>query len=62
MTAPTTSHTVLDHVRSYAAQVRDHLADLAPEQVEDLTDGLEADLAEALADSAGPVATGEVPV
>lgn len=62
MTAPTISHAVLDHVRAYAAQVRDHLADLAPEQVEDLTDGLEADLAEALVDSAGPVATGEVPV
>lgn len=62
MTAPTISHAVLDHVRAYAAQVRAHLSDLAPEQVEDLTDGLEADLAEALVDPAGPVATGEVPV
>lgn len=62
MTVPTISRAVLDHVHAYAAQVRDHLSDLAPEQVEDLTDGLEADLAEALADSAGPVATGEVPV
>ena len=61
MTAPTTSSSVLEHVRAYAAQVRAHLADLAPEQVEDLTDGLEADLAEALADSAGPVGTGEAP-
>ncbi|GEN79690.1 hypothetical protein [Actinotalea fermentans] len=62
MTAPTIGSAVLDHVRAYAAQVRAHLADLAPEQVEDLTDGLEADLAEALADEAAPVVTGETPV
>lgn len=62
MTAPTISSTVLDHVRAYAAQVRTHLADLPPEQVEELTDGLEADLAEALADDAGPVTTGEIPL
>ena len=39
-------------VAGYAAAVRRALAGLGPEQVEDLTDGLEADLAEALADEA----------
>jgi hypothetical protein len=51
---------ILDQVRRYAADVRSHLADLSPEQIEDLTDGLEADLAEALADMPGalrPAAT-----
>lgn len=38
------------------------VADLSPEQVEDLTDGLEADLAEALEDPRGAVATGEIPI
>ena len=52
---------LLDHVTAYAAAVRSHLGDLPPEQVDDLTDGLEADLAEALEDPLGPVATGEVP-
>lgn len=41
------------HVHAYAEQVRAHLADLRPEQVEDLTDGLEADLAEAVVDAPG---------
>ena len=40
---------VLD-VAGYAAAVRRSLADLGPEQVDDLTDDLEADLAEALDD------------
>jgi hypothetical protein len=44
---------ILDQVHRYAAEVRAHLADLSPEQVDDLTDGLEADLAEALADMPG---------
>ncbi|MGW6003945.1 hypothetical protein ACWFNS_04105 [Oerskovia enterophila] len=44
---------ILDQVHRYAADVRAHLADLSPEQVDDLTDGLEADLAEALADMPG---------
>lgn len=44
---------ILDQVRRYAAGVRSHLTDLSPEQVDDLTDGLEADLAEALADMPG---------
>lgn len=37
-------------VADFAARVRAELADLAPDQVDDLTDGLEADLAEAWAD------------
>lgn len=52
---------LLGHVSAYAAQVRTHLADLPSDQVEDLTDGLEADLAEALADPDARPATGEVP-
>lgn len=48
--------TLLDHVHAYAREVRAHLADLDPEQVDDLTDGLEADLAEALADRPGRAA------
>lgn len=51
---------LVDHVAAYADQVRAHLADLGPEQVEDLTDGLEADLAEALED-AGVPSSGPVP-
>lgn len=57
-----TTAVLLDHVAAYAAAVRTHLRDLSPEQVEDLTDGLEADLAEALEDSEGPVVTGEIPI
>lgn len=41
---------VREGVERYAAEVRRHLGDLAPDQVDDLTDGLEADLADALAD------------
>jgi len=37
-------------VAGYADSVRHALADLGPDQVDDLTDGLEADLAEAMAD------------
>lgn len=62
MTAPTLSHAVLDLVRAYAAQVRSHLADLPADQLEELTDGLEADLAEALADVGAPVSTGQLTV
>jgi len=46
-----TTAVLMDHVSAYAAAVRAQLADLSPEQVEDLTDGLEADLIEALEDS-----------
>jgi len=53
---------LLEHVRAYATAVRSYLADLSAEQVDDLTDGLEADLAEACADPRGPVATGEIPM
>lgn len=41
---------IAQDVRAYAAQVRAALADLGPEQVDDLTDGLEANLTDALAD------------
>jgi len=57
-----TTAVLLDHVSAYAAAVRSHLTDLSPEQVEDLTDGLEADLVEALEDREGPVVTGEIPI
>ncbi|MCG2797107.1 MAG: hypothetical protein L6367_01055, partial [Cellulomonas sp.] len=43
------STTVID-VAAYARAVRAELTGLGPEQVEDLTDGLEANLADALAD------------
>ncbi|GEA89654.1 HAAS signaling domain-containing protein [Cellulomonas cellasea] len=48
MSASTRTRTA--DVAGYAAAVRRHLAGLSPEQVDDLTDGLEADLADALAD------------
>ncbi|WP_024285401.1 hypothetical protein [Cellulomonas sp. KRMCY2] len=57
-----TAAVLLDHVSAYAAAVRSHLRDLSPEQIDDLTDGLEADLAEALEDPRGAVATGETPL
>lgn len=57
-----TTAVLLDHVSAYTAAVRSHLTDLSPEQVEDLTDGLEADLVEALEDREGPVVTGEIPI
>lgn len=41
-----------DKVAGYAAEVRRHLADLGPEVVDELTEGLEADLAEELAERA----------
>ena len=56
-----TTAVLINHVGAYAAAVRRHLGDLSPEQVEDLTDGLEADLAEALDDPTRPI-TGEIPV
>lgn len=45
---------VREAVGRYAAEVRRHLGDLPPDQVDDLTDGLEADLADALADGPRP--------
>lgn len=56
-----TAAVLLVHVTEYAAAVRSHLADLADEQVEELTDGLEADLAEAMEDWGASVASGQVP-
>lgn len=51
-----TTFTITPTVASFADAVRDALADLPAEEVDDLTEGLEADLAEAFAD-----ATGELP-
>lgn len=48
----TSTGTHLTDAAEYAAAVRRHLVGLSPEQVEDLTDDLEADLADALADDA----------
>ncbi|WP_454051201.1 HAAS signaling domain-containing protein [Cellulomonas sp. Marseille-Q8402] len=49
-TAPAQDGAVRVAVERYAADVRRHLGDLPPDQVDDLTDGLEADLADALTD------------
>jgi hypothetical protein len=59
----TSTGTRTTDVAGYAAAVRRHLAGLTPEQVDDLTDGLEADLADALADheAHAPDATGSGP-
>jgi len=57
-----TAAVLLGHVRAYADAVRASLADLSVEQVDDLTDGLEADLADALEDPEGSAATGELPI
>ena len=53
---------LLEHVAAYAAQVRSALADLEAEQLHDLTDGLEADLAADLLDVDGRPITGEIPI
>ena len=61
----TIASTLSAHVRGYAQAVRLHLADLGPDLAEDLTDGLEADLTEAVLDDGdasadgGPRATAE---
>jgi hypothetical protein len=44
-----------DDVAAFAAAVRSHLDDLPPDEVEDLVDGLEADLAERREDSDEPL-------
>ena len=46
----TSTDTLSAHVRGYAQAVRLHLADLGPDVADDLTDGLEADLTEAVLD------------
>lgn len=43
--------TLAPDIAGFAAAVRAELSDLAPEEIDDLTDGLEADLAERLADT-----------
>ena len=50
MSTTTTTATLDARVRGYAEAVRLHLADLGPDAVDGLTDGLEADLADSLAD------------
>ena len=42
---------VTSEITEFARRVRDQLADLPAEDIDDLTDGLEADMAEAFADS-----------
>jgi hypothetical protein len=58
-----TTFAITPTVASFADAVRDALADLPADEVDDLTEGLEADLAEAFADSSGdlpdPVAYAE---
>jgi len=53
MNTITSTDALSAHVRGYAQAVRLHLADLGPDVAEDLTDGLEADLTEAVLDSGG---------
>lgn len=50
MNTITSSDALSAHVRGYAQAVRLHLADLGPDVADDLTDGLEADLTEAVLD------------
>jgi hypothetical protein len=50
MNTLTSSDALSAHVRGYAQAVRLHLADLGPDVADDLTDGLEADLTEAVLD------------
>lgn len=56
MNAITSNDALSAHVRGYAQAVRLHLADLGPEVADDLTDGLEADLTEAVLDEAATAA------
>lgn len=50
MSTSTSTDALSAHVRGYAQAVRLHLADLGPDVLDDLTDGLEADLTEAVLD------------
>ncbi|MDR7383981.1 hypothetical protein [Promicromonospora iranensis] len=58
MSTITSSDALSAHVRGYAQAVRLHLAHLGQDVVDDLTDGLEADLTEAVLDEAAPPADG----
>ncbi|MFI2103247.1 hypothetical protein ACH436_08150 [Isoptericola sp. NPDC019693] len=53
-TATSLADVLATHARGYAQAVRLHLHDLDADVVEELTDGLEADLAETLADAGRP--------
>ena len=58
MTDQPTESTIPTQVREFVAQVREHLADLDAEEQQELTDGLEADLTDLVAER-GPTALGE---
>jgi hypothetical protein len=53
MSESTKAHNVSEEVRTYVESVRRALADLAPEEVDDLTGGMEADLTELLRERGG---------
>jgi hypothetical protein len=53
MSESTKAHKVSEEVRTYVESVRTALADLIPEEVEDLTGGMEADLTELLIERGG---------
>ncbi|MBW8025877.1 hypothetical protein EOG37_04155 [Clavibacter michiganensis subsp. michiganensis] len=55
----TADPTLDTRIRAFAAAVRDRLADLDPEDVDDLTGGLEADLQEEAADHDGALQLGD---
>lgn len=59
MNTTTSGDALAAHVRGYAQAVRLHLADLGPDVADDLTDGLEADLTEAVLDEGGVPAGAE---
>lgn len=54
----TTTLHITPEITDFARSVREQLADLPADEVDDLTDGLEADMAEAFADSAGLLSHG----
>ncbi len=53
MSESTKAHNVSEEVRTYVESVRRALGDLAPEEVDDLTGGMEADLTELLRERGG---------
>lgn len=62
MTAIASSHkdpTVEERAAEFAAAVREHLSDLPPEELDELLDGLQADLVERLGDGDGGGGSGD---
>ncbi|MFE5334603.1 hypothetical protein ACFQ8E_01715 [Isoptericola sp. NPDC056573] len=57
-TATSLADVLATHARGYAQAVRLNLADLGPEVVDELTDGMEADLAEAFTEATAPLRAG----